>query len=124
MRGLDQRTAKEIQIDDLRAAAAFERQRADKHEAKALEYDARADVIEERNVIQIRFPGRTRKSYAYRVPEGLSVEVGDFVKVTAYNSWTVEDAATLVEVVGRGRQGYTGPIRDIDGKVQILTEDA
>ena len=82
------------------------------------ETTSRTEVVEidERMVVQIVF-SRTGGTYAYAVPEGLSVRIGDTVVVpgTAYKGRSV------VQVVDVGRGSYTGPLKAIIGKV--ITED-
>ena len=79
----------------------------------------RVDQIENADVVRVVFPQKygLSKEYAYRVPEGLSVNVGDTVVVNAFNAYKGENLDNLVEVVARGRGGYTGKIKDIAGVI-------
>jgi uncharacterized protein YbjQ (UPF0145 family) len=120
MRGSLNRTPEQLRDD-----AKYQLAQAREHEKAAQKLIDEATKLEDGRVVQVRFKENNRysKSYAYRVPAGLTVDIGDFVKVTAFNTYAFEDKASILEVVGLGRQGYNGPLRDIDGKVQILRVD-
>ena len=106
-------------IEDLKSGARWQRAQAQAHIDKALEFERKADVLENADVVRVRFPQKygIGKDYAYRVPEGFSVNVGDTVVVNAFNAYKGENLDNLVEVVARGRGGYTGKIKDIAGVI-------
>lgn len=75
--------------------------------------------LDERMVVQVEFHTSTSMTYAYAVPEGLTVRIGDEVLVHGANKRL--DTATVVDV---GRGGYTGPLSEIIGKVQYAKSDS
>lgn len=78
------------------------------------------DELVNGNVVRVVFDGRTGPSreYAYEVPEGVEVSVGDQVVVNAFNSYKYEYADKLVTVTNLGRGGYTGQVKRIVGVVK------
>lgn len=68
-------------------------------------------------VVQVVFEhasGTTSSPYAYGVPDGLDVRIGDDVFVPAS---TYRGRPNLVKVVDVGRGGYDGPLKAIVGKL-------
>lgn len=120
MRGLDQRTSKEKQIDFLFATARALEDKADELQLEAERLRRKATRLEDGDVVQVRFPRYKShgQTYAYKVPDGLTVSVGDLVVVES-----LYGGQTVVEVVSVGRGGYEGPLKSITGKVQILKVD-
>ena len=85
-------------------------------EAEAREYlsvleDALKELDAATSVVQVRFDGYSRRTYAYRDPSD-SLVVGDRVIVdTSYGG------EQEVEVVGHGRGEYEGGLRNVIAKV-------
>ena len=85
-------------------------------EAEAREYlsaleDALKELDEATSVVQVRFNnGYSSRTYSYRDPSG-SLAVGD--RVIVDTPWGEAE----VEVVGHGRGGYDGDLRDVIAKV-------
>jgi hypothetical protein len=103
----------------LRQEADALEDQADRLMTQAQAYRVRAARIDDGPVVLVRFPGpRASGRYAYKVPEGLTVNPGDLVVVgSAYGT------AKVVEVTGYGRGGYDGPLKTLVGKVQVLKVD-
>jgi hypothetical protein len=68
----------------------------------------------EETVVQVRITGSPR-TYAYAVPDGLSVAVGDWVELPAAAPGR-RPADGRVE--GFGRDGYAGPVKPLTGLAQ------
>ena len=73
--------------------------------------------IEEGDVVRVQFQGKLFKSqpYAFRLPEGVSVEdvaVGD-----EFTAPSIQGGETVVTVVFFGRGDYTGPLQTLTGRV-------
>ena len=80
---------------------------------KAIELERQAE-----NAILVRF-GNSTKVYAYSVPEGLALELGDSVTVPSWDGIS----ESVAWIVGVGRAGYEGPLTEITGRVARFDED-
>lgn len=73
------------------------------------------EVAAEGPIVQVAFSRVYSQTYAYHVPDGLTVEVDDIVVVQA------PGGRKIVRVVATGRGGYSGPVKSILGRV--ITQD-
>ncbi len=62
------------------------------------------------DVIQVRIAGATARTYAYEVPRGTDVSVGDWVRLPGN---VVNEDGGFGIVKAFGRQGYDGPLKMI-----------
>jgi hypothetical protein len=71
-------------------------------------------------VVQVRIAGATaRRTYAYQVPFGLDLEVGDWVTLPGN---VVSEHGGFGVVKSFGRDGYRGPLKSIRAKIPEPSE--
>jgi len=74
-----------------------------------------AEKADLRMAVQVTFhESNTSRAYAFAVPEGLSVRIGDDVLVYSH----IRNRNETAKVVDVGRGDYTGPLSEIIAKVE------
>jgi hypothetical protein len=74
-----------------------------------------SDKVDERMVVQVNFnDSLSTRTYAFAVPEGLSVCIDDDVLVYSH----IRNRVEVAKIVDVGRGDYVGPLAEIVGKVE------